>query len=82
MARKLIHTWRTGDHKTMTGHLTRLKAIKVFCRECMGWQANLVRDCSSQTCALYPYRLGPAKFGLKTAVLDENSAIELHGGPR
>lgn len=36
-------------------------AIKVMCVMCMGWQAHLVKDCTSRACPLYRHRPGAAK---------------------
>jgi hypothetical protein len=33
-------------------------AIKAFCRECVGWQRNEARRCTSLACPLWPYRPG------------------------
>ena len=38
--------------------LTPLKAIKFNCIECMGFQENLVPECTDQHCPLYPFRMG------------------------
>jgi len=48
-------------HKTFDKSLksSRSAAIKIFCVECMGADsgyAKMVRECSSKTCALYPFR--------------------------
>lgn len=58
------HTYRWGKGTkigTRTESLTPLKAITRFCRECYGFDANsaeLIRDCASYTCALWPFRQG------------------------
>ena len=38
--------------------ITRAKAIRLQCEECMGFQIALIRDCSDQACALWPFRMG------------------------
>lgn len=38
--------------------MTPLKAIRKECMYCMGKSSQLVEDCSSSECALYPFRLG------------------------
>ena len=37
---------------------TPLSAIKAFCIDCMGGQSRLVKECTSKSCPLYPYRTG------------------------
>jgi len=34
----------------------RMKAIKVFCTECLGWDGHAKTDCTAPNCPLYPYR--------------------------
>jgi hypothetical protein len=31
-------------------------AVTAFCRECVGWEREEVRRCTSHACPLYPYR--------------------------
>jgi hypothetical protein len=70
---KVIHTYRTGNDKIETRKLTRSAAIKLFCQECMGWQALLVKDCPSKTCVLFPYRMGPGKIDADSALQSLNT---------
>lgn len=37
---------------------TPLSAIHNFCISCMGDQPRLVKECTSKSCPLYPYRTG------------------------
>ena len=37
---------------------TPLSAIKEFCVSCMGDQPRLVKDCTTKSCPLWPYRTG------------------------
>lgn len=37
---------------------TPLSAIKAFCIDCMGDQPRLVKDCTTKSCPLWPYRTG------------------------
>ncbi len=76
MARQVIHNYRTGNSTNETGKLTRSKAIKLFCQECMGWQAHLVRDCPSKTCVLFPYRMGPCRIDAESVLQDTNTMQE------
>jgi len=39
-----------------------VKAIREFCKECMGGQANLVKDCTTEVCALHDFRMGKNPF--------------------
>jgi len=53
------HTVRkSGEGKTRVVNLTPLKAIRLNCIECMGFQQSLVKECSSILCPLYPFRMG------------------------
>lgn len=62
------HTFRTKDGET-TKKITALQAIKAHCMECLGWKYQEVVGCTSQKCALYPYRLG--KTGQKRELTEE-----------
>lgn len=52
----LSHTVRarSGEKITIEG-ITRGRAIKLFCTECLGWEDNPA-DCTDQLCPLFPYR--------------------------
>jgi len=45
-----------GFGKTKVVNLTARKAIIYHCRECFGFVAKEVRECSSPLCPLYPFR--------------------------
>ncbi|MHC4133145.1 MAG: hypothetical protein ACYSSP_13040 [Planctomycetota bacterium] len=47
--------YRANYNQAMTGR-SRRAAIKAFCLECVQWQKEEVRLCSSPQCSLYPYR--------------------------
>lgn len=49
---------KNGKQKTRVVQLTPLKAIKLQCVECMGYQPSLVANCDDTLCVLYPFRLG------------------------
>lgn len=55
---------KIGDTRIV--NTTPLKAIKLFCIECMGHQQNLVEGCTDPLCINYPYRMGkdPDKKGI------------------
>ncbi len=63
------HTFRYGydfknnEERVKTGFLTPEKAIKIHCRECMGWEAPKedIQSCLHEKCALWPFRMGPEK---------------------
>jgi hypothetical protein len=38
--------------------LSPLRAIKMFCWECMGYAINEVKDCQGEDCPLYKFRFG------------------------
>ena len=47
--------YKNHYRKAMTGK-HRASAVKAFCLECMGWEREEVRKCTSVACPLYPYR--------------------------
>lgn len=51
------HTIRCADGttKTIDNYVSRSKAIKLMCTECMGWAAN-PKGCTDTKCPLYPFR--------------------------
>jgi len=49
---------RDGKGRTKVVDLTPLRAIRLHCIECMGFQKSLVNECSSTLCPLHPYRMG------------------------
>jgi hypothetical protein len=51
---------KNGSQETREVRLTPSKAIRLNCIECMGFQPRLVKECSSDLCPLYPFRLGRA----------------------
>lgn len=44
---------------------SRAAAIRLFCLECMGGSAHMVRDCDTRECPLWSYRHGAGKELLK-----------------
>jgi hypothetical protein len=38
--------------------LSPLRAIKMFCWECVGYNTNEVKDCKGEDCPLYRFRFG------------------------
>lgn len=51
----MLHTVRTKDGGSKAINITRGKAIKLFCTECMGWEGD-PKACTAKLCPLYPYR--------------------------
>ena len=47
--------YRATYRKAMSGKSLRA-AVNSFCLECVGWQREEVRLCTSPACPLYPYR--------------------------
>ena len=45
-----------GKGNTEKKSLTARKAIRWFCRECMGYETHMVRKCTATRCPLYPFR--------------------------
>ena len=55
------HTIRMPNGRKATKlvevNLNPIRAIKLHCRECMGWPSDPV-DCTSPNCVLFPFRTG------------------------
>lgn len=51
------HTVRCADGglKTFTNYVSKVKAIKMMCTECCGWDSN-PSGCTDVHCPLYPFR--------------------------
>lgn len=45
---------------------TPLSAIKEFCVSCMGDQPRLVKECTTKSCPLWPYRTGHNIYSKRT----------------
>lgn len=58
---------RADLEKLGHGHRSPTKAMRAFCRDCMGNQFSEVRRCTSVGCALWPYRMGKNPFHGKAA---------------
>jgi len=51
------HTIRVdGFGKTKTVNLTARTAILFFCKECVSFDYDEVKSCTSKLCPLYPFR--------------------------
>lgn len=51
-----------------------LKAIRAKCLDCMCDQASEVKLCPSESCPLYPFRLGKNPFRAKRVLSEEERA--------
>ena len=38
--------------------ISRAKAIRLQCEECMGFQIFMIKDCPAPSCPLWPFRMG------------------------
>jgi len=52
------HIIRTKNGKMKKVALTRGKAIRLFCKECVSWDLKEVRRCEDEHCPLHPFRVG------------------------
>ena len=50
--------------------MTPLKAIKLHCKECMGFESN-PKECNIQTCHLFQFRLGKDMLKEKREISEE-----------
>ncbi len=53
--KRITHTIRGKNGQRVELPLTRAKAIKLFCTECLGYETH-PKDCTHTLCPLYPYR--------------------------
>jgi hypothetical protein len=51
------HFIRTNKVGVKEVSLTPIRAIRLFCTECMGWNYSEVEKCPDTLCPLYPYRM-------------------------
>lgn len=47
-----FHKYRMGKGRVP------VKTFRKFCLHCMGYNRELVRDCTTKDCLIYPYRMG------------------------
>ena len=61
---------KNSSGETILVKLTATSAIRKHCIECMGFSSDMVKECSSPLCCLYPFRFGknPSYFGKKRKV--------------
>jgi hypothetical protein len=53
-------------HPYRMGKRPSVRILRQFCLDCMGLNKNLVRDCTSYNCLVYPFRFGknPNRSGI------------------
>jgi|TARA_Y100000310_G_scaffold88415_1_gene85379 hypothetical protein len=54
-----------------TGRGVTNSAIRAFCMDCLGYSPDDIRDCTSLTCVLWPFRMGTNPFRAKRQLSDE-----------
>ena len=61
---------KNGSGETILVKLTATSAIRKHCMECMGFSSDMVKECPSVLCCLYPFRSGrnPSYSGKKRKV--------------
>jgi hypothetical protein len=65
--------------KTLKVRLTPIRAIRLQCLECMGFQPSHVPGCSDPLCSLFPFRMGktgktyPGRQGVQPEQLKNTS---------
>lgn len=47
------------------------KAIQAFCNECMGGNKYWVKDCRTEACPLWPFRMGKNPYRMGRQMTDE-----------
>ena len=52
------HIIRTKDGDTEAVGITPIRAIRFFCKECMGYAVSEVPKCTDTHCPLFLYRMG------------------------
>jgi hypothetical protein len=66
---------RKCDHEN-----SRSSAIKLMCKQCMGGQSSLVRDCPSANCPLWQYRGSGATENPDVPSLDDYAEMSTGQG--
>lgn len=69
------HEIRSKDGKTQKVSLTPLRAIRAQCLECVCWQPEEVKLCTSPLCSLFPFRFGTDSSAAKNVTLSRAEAI-------
>lgn len=71
----------TQEGESKEVDLTPVKAIRLKCLDCSGFQAAEVRQCPVTDCPLYPYRMGknPSRKGIGGQYGDREEIDNLSG---
>ena len=69
--------YRGTYDRAMSGN-SRQAAMHAFCLECMGWQREEVRVCTSYACPLFPYR--PYGISQEASDVADSGAESTNGG--
>jgi len=69
--RKDIPDLYKGSYDRAMAKKGRSHAIRSFCLECMGWQRNEVKSCTSPQCPLFQYRPYKTVSASKQGTLEE-----------
>jgi hypothetical protein len=56
----IMHTIRNDKGKLVEINLSPIKAIRLFCIECMGYQIAEIPRCTAPNCPLFPFKMGDA----------------------
>ena len=73
------HIIRNKEGKLVVVKLTFAKAIKLFCIECMGFQQQEVKNCTSILCPLYKYKTGVEEKGTKVKLTKAHKESLIEG---
>ena len=57
------HKIRSDKGVEIEVRTTPVKAIRLFCRECLGYQIAEIPRCTAPLCPLFPYRMGKSHTG-------------------
>ena len=70
------HTIRSdGDGNTKTVSLTARRAIRTFCKECVGFNPHEVRKCTDSLCPLFPFRTADTPVGTPVSPVEAFSNV-------
>lgn len=68
MLKHIIRKQSGGTHEV---NLNALRAIRAQCLECLDWNLNHVRDCTSPLCSLFPFRFGKDPSKIKRTLSED-----------
>jgi hypothetical protein len=67
----------TEDYAEWNHEKTPKRAIKEFCKECMGGSYSEVKFCSSTICPLKPFRTGENPFRVRRPEMSDEKKAEV-----